>query len=121
MTTADAPAPEPGVVVESVMSSRLEQLRKLVETAPDDPLSHYAIGLEYFNLKQWDDARAAFEKTLAVDGEYTAAYYHKARAEIRAGQRAAARATLAAGIKCAQAKGDVKTEREMRELRDTIQ
>ncbi|MFQ5807731.1 MAG: hypothetical protein ACE5I3_14895 [Phycisphaerae bacterium] len=100
--------------------SRLEQLLKLAEMAPDDPLSHYAIGLEYFNLSQWDDSIAAFAKTLAIDSRYTAAYYHKARAEIRADRRDAAKQTLAAGIECARAKGDMKTEREMRELLETI-
>lgn len=100
--------------------SRLDQLLKLAKSAPDDPLSHYAVGLEYFNLERWDDAGAAFQRTLQIDGKYTAAYYHKARAEIRADRREAARATLAAGIECAKAKGDLKTEREMRELLVTI-
>lgn len=100
--------------------TRLEQLLKLAETAPDDPLAHYAIGLEYFNLEQWDQAIEAFEKTLEIDGRYTAAYYHKARSEIRADKRAAARTTLVVGMECARAKGDMKTEREMRELLETI-
>ncbi len=100
--------------------SRLEQLLKLAETSPKDPLSHYALGLEYINLERWDDAAAAFAKALDVDNRYTAAYYHKARAEIRAGKRGAAKATLAAGMECARANGDMKTEREMRELLETI-
>jgi tetratricopeptide (TPR) repeat protein len=100
--------------------SRLEQLLKLAEMAPDDPLAHYAIGLEHFNLEQWDQAVAAFEKTLEIDRKYTAAYYHKARSEIRADQREAAKATLAAGMACARGAGDMKTEREMRELLETI-
>jgi tetratricopeptide (TPR) repeat protein len=100
--------------------TRLEQLIKLAETTPDDPLAHYAIGLEYFNLEQWDKAIEAFEKTLEIDRKYTAAYYHKARSEIRADQRAAARVTLAAGMECARTAGDMNTEREMRELQETI-
>lgn len=100
--------------------TRLEQLLKLAETAPDDPLSHYALALEYINLAQWGAAVAAFARALEIDSDYTAAYYHKARAEIRARQREAAKATLEAGIECARAKGDRKTEREMRELLETI-
>jgi tetratricopeptide (TPR) repeat protein len=100
--------------------SRLEQLLKLAEMSPDDPLTHYAVGLEYFNLERWDDALAAFQRALDIDSRYTAAYYHKARAEIRAGKRDAAKTTLAAGIECAQAKGDMKTEREIRELLEAI-
>jgi len=100
--------------------SRLEQLLKLAQMAPDDPLSHYAIGLEYFNLERWDNAIAAFEKTLEIDRKYMAAYYHKARSEIRADKREAAKSTLGAGMECARAAGDLKTEREMRELLETI-
>ena len=100
--------------------SRLEQLLKLAATTPADPLTHYAIGLEQMNLQQWSAAVAAFAETLAVDPEYTAAYYHKARAEIRADQRDAARKTLRAGLECARRAADMKTEREMRELLETI-
>jgi tetratricopeptide (TPR) repeat protein len=100
--------------------SRLEQLRKLADANPDDPLTHYAMGLEYLNLQQWTDAIVAFAKTLELDAQYTAAYYHKARAEIRADRRAAARATLQSGIECAKNGGDVKTEREMQQLLDTV-
>ncbi len=100
--------------------SRLEQLLKLVEVSPDDPLTHYAVALEYFNQEQWDKSRQAFERTLEIDPNYTAAYYHKARAEIRAGLREQARQTLTAGQQCARRQGDLKTEREMQELLDTI-
>jgi tetratricopeptide (TPR) repeat protein len=100
--------------------SRLDQLRKLAAAAPDDPLAHYAIGLEYFNLEQYDQAVAAFTQVLAVDANYAPAYYHKARAEIRAGRRAAAAETLTAGIAIANTAGDQKTVKEMTELRDTI-
>ena len=100
--------------------SRLEQLRKLAAATPDDPLTHYAIGLELMNAAQWAEAVAAFEQTLTVDADYTAAYYHKARAEIRATQRDTAKDTLQTGIDCARRRGDMKTEREMRELLETI-
>ncbi len=100
--------------------SRLEQLKKLAELSPEDPLAHYAIGLEYFNLAAYAEAVAAFERALAADAKYSAAYYHKARAEIRAGRQPAARQTLAAGIEVAKAAGDLKTAREMKELSDTI-
>jgi tetratricopeptide (TPR) repeat protein len=99
---------------------RLEQLLKLKEATPDDPLANYAVALEYFNLERWDEAVTAFEKTLEIDAKYTAAYYHKARAEIRGDKREAARSTLAAGMECARGQGDMKTEREMRELLETI-
>ena len=100
--------------------SRLEQLRKLAAASPNDPLTHYAIGLELMNSEQWSEATAAFAQALAVDADYTAAYYHKARAEIRAACHDDAKETLQAGIECAQRRGDRKTEREMRELFETL-
>lgn len=100
--------------------SRLEQLRKLAALTPDDPLTHYALGLEHIHLEQWEEAIAAFERTLTVDVSYAAAYYHKARAESKAGRRAAAGATLARGMEVATAQGDLKTAKEMRQLLDTI-
>jgi tetratricopeptide (TPR) repeat protein len=98
----------------------LEQLKKLAAASPDDPLSQYALGLEYLNQQSYGEAIAAFEEALRADAKYSAAYYHKARAEIRAGQAGAARSTLDAGIEVAKAGGDAKTAREMRELRETI-
>jgi tetratricopeptide (TPR) repeat protein len=100
--------------------TRLEQLQKLAAQSPDDPLAHYAVGLEHFNLARYPEAVGAFEKALAADPKYVAAYYHKARAEIRAAQQPTARETLTAGIEAAKAAGDAKTAREMKELLDTI-
>lgn len=100
--------------------SRLEQLKKLADMMPADPLSHYGLALEHMNLQQWDAAREAFARTLACDAGYSAAYYHKARAEIAAGLPEDARVTLASGMEVAKAKGDWKTQNEMQELLETI-
>jgi len=99
--------------------SRLEQLQKLRAMSPQDPLAHYVLGLEYLNREQWEDAIAAFDDALRVDPKYAAAYYHKARAEIKAGRRAAARGTLKIGVEIATATGDLKTVKEMQQLADT--
>lgn len=96
--------------------TRLEQLQKLVAVAPHDPMSHYGLGLEFLNLQRWPDAVAAFGQAIAVDAKYSAAYYHKARAQLSAGQPDAARQTLTDGMAVARAAGDWHTEGEMREL-----
>jgi tetratricopeptide (TPR) repeat protein len=100
--------------------SRLEQLQKLVHAAGDDPLSHYGLALEYLNLERWDEAAAAFAEALRLDANYSAAYYHKARAEIGGKRPEAARETLTKGMAVAEAAGDWKTRDEMRELMESI-
>ncbi len=100
--------------------SRLDQLRKLVGIAPNDPLSHYSLGLEYINLERWQDAAAAFDAAILADAKYSAAYYHKARAQISDGLHDAARATLESGMSAARAAGDWHTENEMQALLETL-
>src|ERR1043165_6306161 len=100
--------------------SRLDQLKKLLQIAPNDPMSHYGLGLKFITLQNWPEAAAAFDAAIQVDPNYSAAYYHKARALIAAGDGPAARATLDAGLKAAEAAGDWHTMGEMRELMETI-
>lgn len=100
--------------------SRLEQLQKLIRIAPNDPMGHYGLGIEFIKLERWDDAVQAFDGAIAVDGKYSAAFYHKARAQISAGRDAEARETLKAGVAVATAAGDWHTQGEMNALLDTI-
>ncbi|MDX2197611.1 MAG: tetratricopeptide repeat protein [Phycisphaerae bacterium] len=103
------------------MSNRLEQLLKLVKIAGNDPLSHYGLALEYINLQRWTDAVAAFDATLAINPQYSAAIYHKGRAQIAANLHDEARTTLTQGIEVAKKQGDWKTADEMRGLLETIE
>jgi len=100
--------------------SRLEQLRKLAALEPNDPMTHYGVGIECISLEQWEDAAAAFADALRADPKYSAAYYHKARAEIALGRDDDARRTLESGVATAQAAGDWKTVNEMQGLLDTL-
>lgn len=84
-------------------------------------MSHYGLGLEYINLESWAEADAAFGKAIEVDPKYSAAYYHRGRAQIRGGQMDAARATLTTGMAVAKAAGDWHTQGEMQQLLDAIE
>lgn len=100
--------------------ARLDQLRKLAAAQPQDPFTHYGVALECVQLERWEEALAAFEQTLAIDREYAAAYFQKARTELKLGRRKEAVATLEAGILVAVAKGETHTASKMRELRETL-
>lgn len=101
--------------------SRLEQLKKLAAVAPNDPLSHYGLALEYMNLSQFADAVKSFDAALLADSKYSAAYYHKARAQLADGQPDEARQTLVHGMEVAQTHGDWKTAGEMKDLMESIE
>jgi len=100
--------------------SRLEKLQQLAATQPDDPLTHYAIGLELLTLDRAAEARDAFNRVLSLDGRYTPAFMQRARAELRLGLRDAAAETLADGIAAAQAAGDRHAADEMRKMREAL-
>ncbi len=100
--------------------SRLEQLQKLADAQPEDPLARYAVGLECMQLKRWAEAEAAFDRTLTIDPHYSAAYFQKARAQIKLGQPRAAAATLRKGIDVAAARGESHTVDKMKELLETL-
>jgi len=100
--------------------SRLDSLRKLVALDPNDPLPHYGVGIELIQLEQWAEAVAAFDRAITLNPKYSVAYYHKARAQIGAGQSDEARATLTGGREAARSAGDWHAEGEMRELLESL-
>lgn len=100
--------------------TRLEQLQKLASVTRDDPMPHYAVGLELAQQERWSEAVQAFQQALRINENYSAALYHMARAQIKAGAHADAVETLRRGMTVAHAAGDWKTEAEMRDLLDTI-
>lgn len=101
-------------------SPRLEQLRQLAAASPDDPLTQYGLALEYMSLERWDEAIAAFDQTLRIDPRYAAAYFQKARAQLRQGRRVEAARTLEAGMAAAEANGDAHAAAEMRKMREAL-
>ena len=100
--------------------SRLDQLRRLAAAQPDDPFTHYGVALECVKLELWGEALAAFDRTLAIDAQYSAAYFQKARAELKLGRREAAAATLKAGMAVAASKGDTHAVSKMQELLESL-
>lgn len=101
--------------------TRLEKLRKLVQIDPSDPLAHYGVGLECLNQSLLDEAIDAFDGAIRASEKYSAAYYHKARAQIAAGRGDDARATLERGMAVAKSAGDWHTQGEMQALLETIE
>jgi len=101
--------------------SRLEQLQKLADAQPADPFARYGVGLECAQLERWEEALEAFERTLALDRKYVAAYYQKAQAELKLGRRAESTATLKAGIAVATERDEMHAVSEMKKMIEALQ
>ncbi|MBW7904549.1 MAG: tetratricopeptide repeat protein [Phycisphaerae bacterium] len=100
--------------------TRIDQLQRLIALDPSDPLAHYSLGLEYLNQQRPADAIAAFDAAVAADANYSAAFYHKARALLMAGRAADALETLKSGQAVARAAGDWHAAGEMQSLAESI-
>jgi tetratricopeptide (TPR) repeat protein len=92
---------------------RVEQLRKFLETQPDDPFPRYALALE---LKSKGDNAAAAEQMRELvrrRPDYLAAYLQLGMLEQVLGRIDAARETLRKGQDLARTKGDTHTLSEL--------
>jgi tetratricopeptide (TPR) repeat protein len=94
----------------------IEQLQRLLAADPGDAFTLYALAQEH--AKRGDVAKAVehYDRCLTSDPTYVYAYYHKARVLAGAGQSAAARAAVQAGIDAATKLGDAKALNELRAL-----
>lgn len=98
------------------MSDRLAKLFKLLALDEQDTFVLYGIAQEHAKLGDHAQAVMWFDKTLAIDPQYCYAYYHKARSQQAAGDLAAARQTVLAGVQAAHRAGDGKALSELSNL-----
>jgi tetratricopeptide (TPR) repeat protein len=98
------------------MTDRINQLRNLLESQPDDTFCLYGIAMEYAKAGQHERAIAHFDLTTEIDPDYCYAYYHKARCLLDAGKDHEAATTLATGLQHARDCGDVHAESEIAAL-----
>lgn len=96
------------------MSTRLEQLYKLLERNPNDPFLQYATALELKKAGDLEGAVRHLHKTLQLDADYLYAYYQQGQIEELRARPDAARAAYEEGIRRASARGDHKALGELR-------
>ncbi|MBX3729319.1 MAG: tetratricopeptide repeat protein [Candidatus Sumerlaeia bacterium] len=95
--------------------ARLEALLA-IEAEANDPLTHFLLGREYLEAGRAADAVRAFERCVALNPQYTAAYRFLGDSHRKAGDAAHARETYQLGIGVAEQTGDLQAGREMQAL-----
>jgi len=96
--------------------SRIDQLQKLLASEPADLFLNFALAMELSKLGRTDESLAQFDRVIALNEHYAAAYFQKAKTQLAAGDHHSAKATLELGIERAKSGGDQHAADEMSEL-----
>lgn len=98
--------------------SRIDALQKWLTERQDDPLVLHALAIEYAKAGEPEKALQCWTSLREKDRSYLPVYYPAAELAMETGQTELAEEWLAQGILVAREKGDQKTERELRSLRE---
>ena len=95
-------------------STRLEALKTMVAQQPSVSFLRYGLAMEYRNAGELESALAEFRALLAVDPDYSAAYFHGGQTLEKLGKIEEARELYTTGIDVTTRKGDLHTRDEIR-------
>jgi tetratricopeptide (TPR) repeat protein len=102
------------------MSNRLEVLKNMVAQNPNDSFSRYGLAMEYANSGDLERAIEEYQALLAVNANYSAAYYHGGQTLEKLGRREEARTIYRQGIEAATRIGDLHTRSEIQAALDLL-
>lgn len=88
----------------------------MLQNAPDDAFLLYGLAMEDQSAEDWDAALVSFDRALAADPDFVAAYFQKGQVLSRLGRNGEARQTLQAGIDVGRRLGDAHAVGEMTEF-----
>jgi Tfp pilus assembly protein PilF len=95
--------------------SRLEQLKKMLETEPNDSFLNYALALEYAKANNLNKAIQLIEEIIARDKNYLGAYYELGKYYELSGQPEMAIDIYKRGISVALEQKNRKAQLELNE------
>lgn len=103
------------------MSDRLETLRSMLQSEPDDPFLRYGMGFELAKLGRHEEAAGWFDRTLEVDPDHHYAAFQKARALEELGRPAEGAAIARTQADRAARSGDAKAASELHALAEELE
>src|ERR1035438_4800314 len=95
------------------MSKRLEVLKNMAAQNPNDSFARYGLAMEYANSGDLENAIQEYQALLAVNSNYSAAYFHGGQTLEKLGRREDARALYRQGIEATTRIGDLHTRSEI--------
>src|ERR1017187_9117079 len=94
-------------------TNRLTILKTLLEQNPNDTFTRYGLAMEYVKAGELEQATQEFRAVLAVNADYSYAYFHGGQTLEKLGQLDEARAMYEQGIAAARRTGDQKGSAEL--------
>jgi Fe-S cluster biosynthesis and repair protein YggX len=98
------------------MNSRIEQFRKMASDDPNNELGHFSLGRALLDAGQFEETVASLDRALAINPNLSKAYELAATALLKINRRDDAIARLTAGVKVADARGDVMPRNAMSKM-----
>ena len=95
-------------------------LSELLSQDPSNALARYGLAMEYSNAGEFTRALDEFQKLLAANPDYPAAYFMAAQTLVKAKRPEEAKKMLQDGIAAAQRKGDSHARSEMQAMLEEI-
>lgn len=95
-------------------NGRLEQLKKLLEDAPNDPFVTFALAKEYHKLGNLEKAIEIYQSLIKNQPDYTGTYYHLAHLLLEAKQPQQAVAIFEQGLRITAQVGDHHAHGELK-------
>jgi predicted Zn-dependent protease len=92
---------------------RVAMLSEILAQNPKDEFARYGLAMEYSKAGKVDEALEEFHKLLAVNPNYTAAYFMAAQTLTGAGRIEEAKKMLNDGIASAKGTGNAHAQSEM--------
>jgi Flp pilus assembly protein TadD len=101
-------------------ANRLEILQQMVERNPSDSFARYGLATELRNSGDLEAAVREFRALVALNPDYSAAYYHGAQTLERLGRIEEARELYRLGIEATTRTGDLHTRGEIQMALDLL-
>lgn len=92
---------------------QIARFKKVIEIDPADVLGYFSLGNAYLDAGKKRDAMETFTKAVEVDPQHSASFYGLGMAHEALGDFKKAREVYERGIRAAEARGDMMTQRKM--------
>ena len=92
----------------------------MLEQNPSDCFARYGLAMEHLKAGDLSTAAAQFEKIIATNPQYVAAYFHGGQTFEKMGEIEKARKLYESGIQVAGAIGDAHTRSELQAALDLL-